>query len=78
MNELYPDQTPFLRRYISDQFDFEEIIKMYEERDKDEPFYIFNITMQNHSSYDYDSYEGEIEVTSHGKVLIPRPISIFP
>lgn len=43
-----------LRRYVSDECDFETIIEMYEERDPDTPFFLFNITMQNHSSYDQE------------------------
>lgn len=43
-----------LRRYVSDECDFETIIEMYEERNPDIPFFLFNITMQNHSSYDQE------------------------
>ena len=42
----------YLRTYIDDQSDFNKVIEMYEERDKTQPFYMFNVTMQNHSAYD--------------------------
>ena len=54
--------TRILRRFISDEYDFQQIIHLYEERDPNEPFYLFNITMQNHSSYEkvYPSFEQEV------------------
>jgi len=41
-----------LRSYISDEWDFNKIIEMYQERDTSRPFFLFNVTMQNHSPYD--------------------------
>lgn len=41
-----------VRRFVSDMWDFNHIIDMYEERDTSKPFFLFNITMQNHSSYE--------------------------
>ncbi|MCR5795023.1 MAG: LTA synthase family protein [Solobacterium sp.] len=41
-----------VRRFVSDMWDFNHIIDMYEERDPSKPFFLFNITMQNHSSYE--------------------------
>lgn len=42
------------QRYISwagsDEYDYEQIINIYEEREK--PLFLFNITMQNHGGYD--------------------------
>ena len=65
-NELHPDQNVFLRRYISDEFDFRKIESLYEERDESRPFFLFNVTMQNHSSYDMVSanFEPEVYLTS--------------
>ena len=42
----------FLRRYVSDAYDFSELITRYEKRDKSKPYFMFNVTMQNHSPYD--------------------------
>lgn len=44
-----------VRNYISDKSDFQQIIDDYEATDKvngDAPFYLFNVTMQNHGGYD--------------------------
>ena len=40
-----------LRQYVSDACDFDYIIKKYEQRDKSNPFFLFNVTMQSHGSY---------------------------
>lgn len=36
---------------ISDQCNFEEVINLYENRDRSKPFFMFNVTIQNHSPY---------------------------
>jgi phosphoglycerol transferase MdoB-like AlkP superfamily enzyme len=44
-----------VRNYISDESDFQQIIDDYKaakKADKDKPFYLFNVTMQNHGGYD--------------------------
>ena len=40
-----------LRRYVSDSYNYKKIIEMYENRDKSQPFFLFNVTMQNHGGY---------------------------
>lgn len=52
-----------LRRYISDKSSFEKVIEMYENKDKDTPLFCFNVTMQNHCSYDtiYDNFPEDVE-----------------
>ena len=43
-----------VRNYISDESDFKQIIEDYEaaRAASDAPFYLFNVTMQNHGGYD--------------------------
>lgn len=42
-----------LRRFVSDKANYEKIISEYEEarQTSSDPFYLFNVTMQNHGSY---------------------------
>lgn len=47
----YPGQGVLLRRYVSDSYNYQRVIDMYEEREEDTPFFLFNVTMQNHGSY---------------------------
>ncbi len=46
-----PVELTLLRNYVSDESDFETIIALYEAKDENEPFFIFNVTMQNHGGY---------------------------
>lgn len=47
----------YLRRFISDDANYDKIIQEYEtERaSSTDPFYLFNVTIQNHGSYGYQS-----------------------
>lgn len=76
VREEYPDQVVFLRRYISDTFDYSKVIEMYEENEArgDQPFFIFNVTMQNHSGYQYtyNNFEQEIYLTGEMEGKYPK------
>ena len=37
--------------YVTDQCDYENLIRWYEEKEAGEPLFLFNVTMQNHSAY---------------------------
>ena len=41
----------YMRNYITDQADYENLVRRYEEKEAGEPLFIFNVTMQNHSAY---------------------------
>ena len=66
LKERYPGQDIILRRYVSDEYDFRQVEQMYENRDPDKPFFLFNVTMQTHSSYNqtFDNFDQEINLTS--------------
>ena len=56
------------RNYITDQEDFNRIISEYEnakKADSDSPFYLFNVTIQNHGGYekDFKNFKQEIRIT---------------
>lgn len=65
--EDFEDPT-LVRAFISDQSDYDRIIEEYEnaKKESDAPFYLFNVTMQNHSSYDmdYDNLPDTIQITT--------------
>ena len=45
-------QNPsYMRDYITDQSNYENLIARYEAREQGSPFFVFNVTMQNHSAY---------------------------
>ena len=47
-------QEKILRGLVSDQEMVDYIISVYENRDKEQPLFLYGVTMQNHSSYNYD------------------------
>ena len=51
VEQAYPGQGVLLRRYVSDSYDYHKVIQLYEERDENQPFFLFNVTMQNHGGY---------------------------
>lgn len=61
------ENPKLVRKFVSDESDFERIIQEYEESKakSDAPFYLFNVTMQNHSSYteDFDNLPKDITIT---------------
>jgi phosphoglycerol transferase MdoB-like AlkP superfamily enzyme len=57
-----------LRTYVSDEADFEKIIEMYEQKEANEPLFVFNVTMQNHSGYTEDFSNFNIDVTAQDGV----------
>ncbi len=49
--QQYPYEDVLLRRYVSDSYNYKKVIEMYENRDESQPFFVFNVTMQNHGGY---------------------------
>lgn len=56
----FPEDTPLMRRYISDRDDYEMLKQEYEAAEN--PLFLFNVTMQNHCGYDtvYDNFEERV------------------
>ena len=64
------DNATKVRNYVSDQSDFEKIVEIYENKG-DTPLFLFNVTMQNHSSYteSFDNFDPQIEVEGGSQTL---------
>lgn len=58
-----------LRGYTTDEWDYEKLIELYEEeraaQADDEGVFIFNITMQNHGGYGYNSFRETVHISGH-------------
>ena len=69
LEDMAPHLQPedYIRRYVSDSANFRYIEKLYEEAksQSDAPYYIYNVTMQNHGSFtdDYANFVQDIEIT---------------
>ena len=51
---LYFGDLEYIRGFVSDAEDYRKIISLMEEKEAGTPQFIFNVTIQNHSSYTYD------------------------
>lgn len=78
--EFYKD-SEIVRKYVSDRGDYEKLIKVYEEKPAGQPLFLFNVTMQNHSSYsdwdDYDNFKPDITVEDSNSKLLPAYLSLM-
>ncbi|MCD7709513.1 MAG: LTA synthase family protein, partial [Clostridiales bacterium] len=60
----YQNRT-YVRNYVSDACDMKHIIQTYENRDTRKPFFLFNVTMQNHGGYT-DAYDNLTNTVTAG------------
>ncbi len=47
----FPNSGMLLRQYVSDKYNYDLLIKDFENRQKGTPYFAFNVTMQNHGGY---------------------------
>ncbi len=68
----------YVRSYVSDASDFSKVIEIYENKPKDQPAFIFNVTMQNHGSYTtvYDNFAADISVDGVDSVALAQYLSL--
>ncbi len=67
INTHYTDrQNMLVRQYVSDEYNYDLIIKDYENRDRSKPYFMFNVTMQNHGGYNMGAgnFDECIQITS--------------
>lgn len=59
-----PEDMDKVRIYCSDKGDYDKVLEILEEHDKQEgPLFLFNVTMQNHGSYtgSYDNFSVDVQ-----------------
>ena len=68
-----------VRQYVSDESDFNMIIKTFEQKEKDKPAFIFNVTMQNHGGYssEYDNFTNNISAVDVGNSGVDQYLSLI-
>ena len=69
IDESFPNSGMLLRQYVSDKYNYDLLIKDYENRDKSVPYFAFNVTMQNHGGYTISAqnFEENIYATNVSK-----------
>lgn len=68
-----------IRKYVSDRACYEKIIEQYETKEENKPFFVFNVTMQNHSSYseEFDNFKPDITVNGTNSKVLPNYLSLM-
>lgn len=67
VDEFYgAKNNKLVRQYVSDECNFDYVISQYKKRDKSKPYFLFNVTMQNHGSYggEYSNFEEKVQITN--------------
>ncbi len=60
-NDIEPEQDPKFH-YPSDEYMFDQIIRIYENRPKDQPWFCHAVTYQNHGGYGFESDLNRVRV----------------
>lgn len=73
------DHPEIVRKYISDKADYEKVIEIFEQKEEGKPLFLFNVTMQNHSSYTdaYDNFTPDISVTGAASDALNNYLSLL-
>lgn len=76
-----PDyKNPVLvRDYVSDKSDYDKIIESYEQKEEGQPLFLFNVTMQNHSSYteSFANFQPDIKVEGTESAALNNYLSLM-
>lgn len=58
------NNAEILRQYTTDLATYEKIAQIYQSKEDGQPMFVFDVTMQNHSSYskEYDNFVPDVEV----------------
>lgn len=75
LDEEFYEGSEELRNYVSDQADYEKLIRMVEEKENPEDkLFLFNVTMQNHGGYEgiYDNFDQEVWLTGERQGRYPK------
>lgn len=80
-NSLFQDDftdKKYLRKYVDDASDFENIKRIYEENEG-KPVFIFNVTMQNHSSYTeaFSNFVPDVEAMGSQDFALKQYLSLI-
>ena len=68
-----------IRKYVSDRACYDKIIELYESKPDGTPLFVFNVTMQNHSSYTdaFDNFNPDVSVSGSSSVALDNYLSLM-
>ena len=69
LENAYGRSDMIIRQFISDTYNYDLLIEDYKNRNKKEPYFCFNVTMQNHGGYgtSANNFSEDIKTTSTTK-----------
>lgn len=66
-----------IRQHISDQANYEKIIEIINKKEhKEDPYFLFNVTMQSHGGYTNTSYKGSVETVGYTDSAVNQYLSL--
>lgn len=73
------EDPEIIRKYVSDKSDYDKIIELFEAKEDGKPLFLFNVTMQNHSSYSeaFDNFTPDISVNGVDSDVLNNYLSLI-
>ncbi|MDO4491781.1 MAG: LTA synthase family protein [Lachnospiraceae bacterium] len=76
--EDFPENAGRVRAHISDEANYDAIIQLVEEKESSkEPFFLFDITMQNHGGYKAKKYVSTLQVEGFEDSTVNQYLSLL-
>ena len=73
----FDEDTEKIRGMVSDKANYEKIIEVIENKgDPDQPFFLFDVTMQNHGGYSSNNYPTDVRVEGYSDDAWNRYLSL--
>ncbi len=74
----FPEDAKRVRAHISDEANYDAIISLVEEKETaDQPFFLFDVTMQNHGGYKAKNYESTVSVEGYEDSTVDQYLSLL-
>lgn len=76
-DESFPADVEMSGGYISDLALSEKMIALYEERNENEPFFLYTMSMENHGPYPVDKFKTPLDIEVTSPVLSESDLAIL-
>ena len=69
----------YIRNYVSDKTAYDNLIRMFEEKEEGQPVFIFEVTMQNHGGYtdSFENFTPDIHVQEKDDAVLSMYLSLI-
>lgn len=74
----FPEDAKRVRAHISDEANYDAIIRLVEEKEnREQPFFLFDVTMQNHGGYKAKKYQSTLQVEGISDPTVEQYMSLL-